>query len=318
MFSKTIRYFSVVLFVCLFHFIAKAQGETRIVIDKGVFLFKSTPSCSVKTNLVNTVYIPAPYNPRLLPDYLNFLFNTNSIIEVSFYNTNNTNTVLGTILINNFSGGEYHCTLNSFNGTRADFIPILSNPNPQITYTIKVWEKQCMTSLGFYSTRNCGSSTQSRIEGNITIFPSNIPVIYERETSPNTWVVLGAATTRPFRTTVNGTYRVKTNSGSYLPDLIVFTGLRGCPFSPTGDFLVTPNPTTTSAILSYKIPEKGIIDIQLYDISGKALKNIAQKREIEPGLNQILIDLNDLPKGLYFLQLFDGIDIKIQKIIKSE
>ena len=63
-----------------------------------------------------------------------------------------------------------------------------------------------------------------------------------------------------------------------------------------------PNPFNPSAIIEYSVPYLTNITINIYDISGKLIKRIINKVH-SPGIYQISIEANDIPAGIYFVNL---------------
>ncbi len=62
--------------------------------------------------------------------------------------------------------------------------------------------------------------------------------------------------------------------------------------------VVYPNPTNNNAILEFYNPENESFTLELYDVSGKILRQIKNIRE-----NQVLIERKNLPTGFYVYQI---------------
>ena len=99
-------------------------------------------------------------------------------------------------------------------------------------------------------------------------------------------------------------------SGS-APDLGCFekvlTGLNKVSLAP--DFLFYPNPVYEKGYFSFTAAKGGRCVIRLYDISGKYVKTLADLN-LEPGDQQIVIDVSDIHEGLYLYRVELG-DSKI-------
>ncbi len=80
-------------------------------------------------------------------------------------------------------------------------------------------------------------------------------------------------------------------------------------------FTISPNPLSGSANLQFVISDKGLVNCDLFEVSGVKVKSLLDEKKL-PGIYEMEIDLSDLPKGIYFciLKTSDGIHTK--KIIK--
>lgn len=80
------------------------------------------------------------------------------------------------------------------------------------------------------------------------------------------------------------------------------------------DFGARPNPTTGNVTLSFDIPLREAANIQVMDMSGKV---ISSEFKMPDSNNEILMDINDLPTGAYFIRVITDSGIVGKKIIKS-
>ncbi len=80
-------------------------------------------------------------------------------------------------------------------------------------------------------------------------------------------------------------------------------------------FLISPNPCYGSVNLQYKIYDEGVLNLDIYDITGTKVKSITTDKKI-PGTYEIEIDLSDLQKGVYFCVLKTNKGIQTTKMIK--
>ncbi|MBE0668667.1 MAG: T9SS type A sorting domain-containing protein, partial [Bacteroidales bacterium] len=106
-------------------------------------------------------------------------------------------------------------------------------------------------------------------------------------------------------------------SGS-APDLGCFerviTGMRKVSVKP--DFLFYPNPVYDKGFFSFTAANGGRCIIRLYDISGKFVKTLADLN-LEPGDQQIVIDVSDIHEGLYLYRVeIDKVNIVTSKLVK--
>jgi hypothetical protein len=65
---------------------------------------------------------------------------------------------------------------------------------------------------------------------------------------------------------------------------------------------VTPNPATSTARISYVVPQAGNVDIVLYDVMGRAVLRAAQGTQ-RPGIWSATIAVAGLPTGTYLARV---------------
>lgn len=80
-------------------------------------------------------------------------------------------------------------------------------------------------------------------------------------------------------------------------------------------FFILPNPCSASANLQFVIRESGLVNCELFDVSGVQIKQLINEVN-QPGSYEIKIDLSDLPKGIYFCSLRTSTGIHTKKIVK--
>ncbi len=72
------------------------------------------------------------------------------------------------------------------------------------------------------------------------------------------------------------------------------------------EFDVYPNPSAGNAVVKFGLNDKAGININLYDITGRMIKNLVNGVQ-EKGIHQInLTDKNDLTDGIYFIRFESG------------
>jgi hypothetical protein len=71
------------------------------------------------------------------------------------------------------------------------------------------------------------------------------------------------------------------------------------------DISIYPNPFTNEINVQCQIQGEELVDfsINLYDYSGKLIKNLDRKNKVNPGLYDLKTDLSSLPSGIYFYSL---------------
>ena len=81
-------------------------------------------------------------------------------------------------------------------------------------------------------------------------------------------------------------------------------------------FTVYPNPFTSTLNVRFKLAEKGVIEMNVYNVLGDKLISIPEK-EISEGEYTIPVFLPELPTGIYFLRIIIGNTMLSKKIIKQ-
>lgn len=74
-------------------------------------------------------------------------------------------------------------------------------------------------------------------------------------------------------------------------------------YSPATTDRIYPNPTSGQATIEAFFPSPGLAEIKLIQATGSVLRQFRQP--VKKGVNQVSIDLQSLPKGLYLVQLQD-------------
>jgi len=98
-------------------------------------------------------------------------------------------------------------------------------------------------------------------------------------------------------------------TGNYQFSKVVPVQLSVPSINPT----VTPNPILASATLGFMSDRDGFISIRLFNLSGKTIWN--KQYPAVRGMNTVLLDhLQELPSGIYVLDLYNGINYDKVKI----
>ena len=95
------------------------------------------------------------------------------------------------------------------------------------------------------------------------------------------------------------------------------TGTREFGFTEQMHTIISPNPCTDVTKLQFRMPVDGNLNINLYDISGKKIKQLINK-EFIVGIYEKEIDVSSLTSGIYFCTLKTSEGIQTRKIIKVE
>jgi len=83
------------------------------------------------------------------------------------------------------------------------------------------------------------------------------------------------------------------------------------------EVLVYPNPFVDAVSIRYQIPDIRYLICDLFSISGIRIERLIVTQEIV-GENEIEIELNHLPAGIYFVRLQIGYSVLVKKLVKVE
>ncbi len=74
-----------------------------------------------------------------------------------------------------------------------------------------------------------------------------------------------------------------------------------------------PNTVNTKASIDYRVPEKSVVTLRLYDVKGTEVAVLVDK--VQPaGEYSIVLNEGDLPPGDYYYKLSAGTSSKIMKL----
>jgi hypothetical protein len=79
-------------------------------------------------------------------------------------------------------------------------------------------------------------------------------------------------------------------------------------------FITMPSPVRDRLKIRFDTPGKSEITMKLYDVVGRTIA-LLYKGRVKPGINEITHSCNDLPSGVYFVQLKSNDDIITEKVI---
>jgi hypothetical protein len=221
-------------------------------------------------------------------------FITNAIPLTATLGTENGTTYAGFTGVNNFSGGTYAASSTSL------------SPLPIVLKSFAATEKGAANTINW----------ETAVEINVRHF------VIEKSTDAKNWisleVVYSNASKRytlndntPFSTTY---YRLKNidNDGQESSSNVVVVNRK------TGKFTITslaPNPTTSDMNLKFETTENTNISITVSDIFGRVL--LSQNSEAIKGFNTVNLMTSEVPAGAYFLNVNDGVNTLIQRIVKN-
>lgn len=84
-----------------------------------------------------------------------------------------------------------------------------------------------------------------------------------------------------------------------------------------GDISLSPNPMTSRAKLKYQINTKTNVKVDLYDITGKHIKNVLDEEQNYGNYN-VDVERGDLPAGVYFCKIQTGSYTKTIKLVIND
>ncbi|MFK8008245.1 MAG: T9SS type A sorting domain-containing protein, partial [Saprospiraceae bacterium] len=77
-----------------------------------------------------------------------------------------------------------------------------------------------------------------------------------------------------------------------------------------------PNPFDQVFTLSFSILKKENVRIHLFDVMGKTIRTISNKRFTE-GKHNVLVETHSLPSGVYFARVEVGNGVKSLRVVKK-
>jgi hypothetical protein len=174
-----------------------------------------------------------------------------------------------------------------------------------------------------------GLCTNTSSALNLTVSSPLPPtIIYEDGTMKITatgtiqWYVNGAiipgATTSSFRPVQSGLYSVflkDVNGCSATSDLLTINILAAEKENPFSAYVAYPNPAVD--LLNVGLPQAlaGTYTIEIIDIHGRIF--LSEKVNLEPGANQLKIDISKIPVGTYVVRLPEILSQPSMKFIKN-
>ena len=81
---------------------------------------------------------------------------------------------------------------------------------------------------------------------------------------------------------------------------------------------ISPNPVNTNATITYQINTATDVKIELYDMAGKMIKEIANEKSLNFGTYTAQLDASNVNPGIYFYKISTGSYSTTEKIIISK
>jgi len=75
-----------------------------------------------------------------------------------------------------------------------------------------------------------------------------------------------------------------------------------------------PNPFNPSTVISFSVPQEGIVTLRVYDLLGRVVAKLMNEQK-EPGQYSVTWDASMMPSGMYLYQLNAGGVSQIQKML---
>jgi len=75
-----------------------------------------------------------------------------------------------------------------------------------------------------------------------------------------------------------------------------------------------PNPFNPTSTIAYSLPQKSSVTLKLYDLLGREVRTIVSGEQ-EPGDYKRIVEVNDLPSGVYFYRLQAGTSVDVKKML---
>lgn len=75
-----------------------------------------------------------------------------------------------------------------------------------------------------------------------------------------------------------------------------------------------PNPFNPATVINYQLPQRGIVTLKIYDVTGKEVKTLVNEIK-DAGSNSVLFDASMLSSGVYFYKLVAGNFTDTKKMI---
>ncbi len=76
-----------------------------------------------------------------------------------------------------------------------------------------------------------------------------------------------------------------------------------------------PNPFNPSTTIRFAVPKSGNVSIEVFDISGRLVRTLANNEFVTPGVKEVSFDASQLASGIYFYTLKAGSFKETKKMI---
>ncbi|MEO8514673.1 MAG: alpha/beta fold hydrolase [Ignavibacteria bacterium] len=75
-----------------------------------------------------------------------------------------------------------------------------------------------------------------------------------------------------------------------------------------------PNPFNPATMINYQLPQKGIVTLKIYDVTGKEVRTLVNEVK-DAGSNSVMFDASSLSSGVYFYKLVSGSFTDTKKMV---
>lgn len=78
---------------------------------------------------------------------------------------------------------------------------------------------------------------------------------------------------------------------------------------------IYPNPSTGLLNIKFKPEEVQSVDMDLYDLSGRLVRKLIDRKTIQPEPQTLQVDISDQPPGIYFIRIAAGNEVKTERVV---
>jgi hypothetical protein len=76
-----------------------------------------------------------------------------------------------------------------------------------------------------------------------------------------------------------------------------------------------PNPFNPSTVLSFELPTRGDVSLEIYDVLGRRVASLLSNRTLPAGRHEHVFDAHNLASGTYLVRLTSNNLVRNQKIL---
>ncbi len=80
-------------------------------------------------------------------------------------------------------------------------------------------------------------------------------------------------------------------------------GVKNLSKGVVNEFVLYPNPATANTTISFSIPEKNKVSVNVYNVLGNLVSTLSQSNDFEKGNNTISLNTSNLASGIYYISL---------------
>ena len=101
------------------------------------------------------------------------------------------------------------------------------------------------------------------------------------------------------------------------PPISIVTSYNEIQGNKDATWRIYPNPTPKQLNINYNLLTKSQVTINLYNNKGKFIKTIIPKTNQERGEHSLIINLNNIPAGVYYIEMKTNDDKYVKRIVKE-